>query len=88
MNNATKTNHKKAGEILTFGERLKNERIAAGLSQDALSALCGISQHTWSKYETGAWQPKFERILAIADTLNISTDYLLCRTDERKNIAL
>lgn len=73
---------------MTFAQRLIAERKAAGLTQDHLSALCGISQHSWSKYETGAWVPRRDRLVAIADALDVSTDYLLCRTDERKNLAL
>lgn len=73
---------------MTFADRLKYERKAARLTQEHLSGLCGISQHTWSKYECGEWRPGPDRLIAIADTLDVSVDYLLGRTDERKNLAL
>lgn len=73
---------------MTFAKRLRHERHAASLTQEQLSGLCGISQHTWSRYETGQWQPHGHRLTAIADALGCSVDYLLCRTDEKKNLAL
>lgn len=74
--------------VMTVGQRLKEERTSVGMTQEAISALCGVSQHTWSKYEAGHWVPKFERLAAIATALDVSVDYLLGRTDERKNLAL
>ncbi len=71
---------------MTFGERLKAERLAAGLTQETLSGLCGISQRTWSDYENGISKPQQERLISIADTLGVSADYLLCRTDEKNLI--
>lgn len=79
---------KKAGDLLTFGERLKQERKAHNLSQDVISGLCGLSRETWSKYETDQRLPTFTNLLQIADTLNVSTDYLFGRTAERKNLGL
>lgn len=66
---------------MTVGERLKHERKAAGLTQEAVSALCGVSQHSWSKYEAGYWVPKPGRLAAIATALDVSVDYLLGRTE-------
>lgn len=73
---------------MTFAEILKRERKAAGLTQEHISGLCGISQHTWSRYERGEWIAKGERLTAIADALGVSLDYLMGRTEERKNLAL
>ena len=73
---------------MTFAKRLKHERTAAGLTQEVLSGLCGISQRTWCKYERGTSTPMMSRLLAISDVLGCSADYLLGRTDERKNLAL
>ena len=73
---------------MTFADILKKERMATGLTQEELSGLCGISQHTWSRYERGEWIAKGERLNSIADALGVSCDYLLGRTEERKNPAL
>ncbi len=62
---------------LGLGQRIRRRRQALGLSQEALSSLCGISQRSWSQYETGRWIPRADRLLAIAQTLEVSVDELL-----------
>ena len=42
----------------------------------------GISRSTIGMYETGAREPDFETLEAIADFFNVDTDYLLGRTSK------
>ncbi|MDL2293989.1 helix-turn-helix domain-containing protein [Ruminococcaceae bacterium OttesenSCG-928-D13] len=71
---------------MSFAKRLKATRKAAGLSQETISGLCEISRRAWSKYESGQWMPKLDKLVKIADHLAVSTDFLLGRTEEHKNI--
>lgn len=83
-----KKHREKVGDILTFGERLRQERKSQQLSQDVIRGLCGLSREAWSRYETGQQFPSFINLVLLADGLNINTDYLLGRTTERKNLNL
>lgn len=42
---------------MTMGERLKEERLRAGLSQTQLAEQCGISKNTQLNYEKGDRSP-------------------------------
>ena len=68
---------------MVFGKRLKEVRTKRNLTQDELTAFIlerisgGLKRNTISNYETGISKPKFEILLAIADILKCSIDYLL-----------
>lgn len=59
------------------GSRLKEQRIAKGLSQEALGKELGLSKAAISLYENGKRSPKFETILDIMFLFGVSADYLL-----------
>jgi transcriptional regulator with XRE-family HTH domain len=67
-----------------FSTRLQELRKEQGLSQNALAKALNSSQKTISAYETGESSPTIQTILKIADFLNVSTDYLLGRSDFKK----
>ena len=46
-----------------------------------------FSRTTPNKWKTGGNNPKSEFITALADILEVSTDYLLCRTDDPTDYA-
>lgn len=61
--------------------RLREARLARGLSQEALAERCGGRPKGWkqshlSAYETGR-QPGVSRIVALARALDVTTDWLL-----------
>jgi len=69
---------KKEGNIDVFNVRLKEERIKAGFSsQEALAKEVGVDRVTINYYEQGNRKPDIEVFIKIADTLNVSYDYLL-----------
>lgn len=70
-----------------FQERLKSARTSAGLSQKELAKRLFISQQAYAKYETGTSTPNPEAISKIAFELNVSTDFLLGRSEDTKNTA-
>ena len=51
------------------------------MSQQALADIIGKSLNTVGLYERGLRQPSLETLCLLADTLEVSSDYLLARTD-------
>lgn len=66
---------------MVFGERLKDLRRAAHLSQMELSIKTGISQSAIAKWELGKTEPTASAIVTIAKFFNETTDYILGLTD-------
>lgn len=68
-----------------LGKRIKQLREEKGLNQVEFAKLISISNTTLSQYETGQRIPSDDIKIKIADYFNVSTDYLLGRTDKRNN---
>ena len=64
-----------------FFSRLKTARKSRRLTLREVAAACDIQLRAYQRYEAGEREPNFDRLIAIADLLNVSTDYLLGRTD-------
>lgn len=65
-----------------FRIRLKQLREAAGLSQAALAEILGVAQSTVGMWENGKNNPTRAKLIQLANTFNVSTDYLIGLTDE------
>lgn len=71
---------------MIFGERIKQLRIENQWTQDFVCQKLNISHGALSRYETGMYEPKsLELIKDFANLFNVSTDYLLGKTDKRNN---
>ena len=64
---------------LSIGERIRQARRDAGLSQDALAARLRIAPRTIAGWEHGEFLPRSGQLAAIADQLGVSADWILCR---------
>ena len=64
-----------------FGTRLRESRLAAGLSQSELEDLSGIPKARLSRYENGHVEPSIQTLNRLARALNVSEASLL--GDER-----
>ena len=63
--------------MTTFGERLKEERVKAGLSQGELAELVGCSNQAISNWELGLNIPKNAKYReALCDVLELTETYL------------
>ncbi len=62
---------------MTFGEKLKQSRKSAGLTQAQLGKNLNLAGSTISLYESDKRSPDNETLCKIAKILNITTDYLL-----------
>ena len=67
--------------------RIKQLRMEKDIKQDVLAKLLGLEVPGISKLETGRVPLKDEYIIKLADYFEVSTDYLLCKSDIRKTDA-
>ncbi|MFB9330065.1 helix-turn-helix domain-containing protein [Paenibacillus aurantiacus] len=67
----------------TLAERIHELRFESKLTQDETAARLGISRMALSHFETRKRRPGIVMLVTIADHFNVTTDYLLGRTNER-----
>lgn len=70
-----------------IGERLKQLRKEKGIEAQFIAQKINVSKSTYSYYENDKSDPNFETLKKLADIFDVSTDYLLGRTD-MKEIAI
>lgn len=68
--------------MIPFPMRLKKARKRKKLMQKDVAAHLQIATHSYQNYEGGQRRPDFELLVALADYLEVTTDYLLGRTEE------
>ena len=73
---------------MTFGEKVKEARLAMNLSQTELAQLTGISERSLYTYEQLGTLPRKSNIRKLAEALHISVSYLLDdeETDKESHI--
>ena len=67
-------------EIMKF-ENIRNLRIDNGYTQKQIAEHLGISQNTYSQYETGVISLTAEVLIKLSEFYGVSIDYLLDRTN-------
>ena len=65
------------GDILTTGEKIKQARKNAGITQKNLGDKLGVSPVMISQYESNTRNPKLQTLQKIADALNVTLSDLL-----------
>lgn len=68
--------------MVPFSERLRQARTQKGSMQKEVAEQLGMTPRAYQYYEAGRRRPDYETLVAIADYLDVTTDYLLGRTDE------
>lgn len=72
---------------MSLGPRLKELREAAGMSQNELARVAGVSRNAVSQWEAGRTQPTTRRLAQIARTLKVSLDHLMSpATGQREHV--
>ena len=61
---------------MTLGERIKEQRIKKGFSQEKIAELIGTSRQAVTKWETGQSVPCMENLMTLAEIFGISLDEL------------
>ena len=64
---------------MEFGNRLKELRVAAGLTQAQLGAQINVTKSVISYYELQERAPSPEVLIKLSYVFHVSTDYLLGR---------
>lgn len=64
-----------------FGNRLKQLRKNNNKTQEDISKILGISRGAYSHIENGRNEPDMETIVKLADIFEVSTDYLLGKSN-------
>lgn len=71
-----------------FARRLKRLRREAGLTQEELGLKLEVGRSAVANWERGIRCPSPLTIRRLAVLFNVSSDYLYCRTPERRNIRI
>ena len=67
---------------MKFHEKIWIQRKKAGLSQEALGELLGVSRQAVSKWETGESTPEIAKLKGLAEAFGTSVDWLLSEDEE------
>lgn len=71
-----------------FNERLKKLRISKGLKQIDITYKTNISSSAYNYYENGKRQPTLSALCELADFFNVTSDYLLGRTNKQDGLII
>lgn len=66
---------------IVMGQRIRATRISRGMKADKLAEAVGIAAESIGHIECGARRPSLVALFRIAETLDVSLDYLTGRTD-------
>lgn len=67
--------------------RIRELRKNRGMNQETLAAFVGVSQQTISKIEHDINSVGIDLLIQLADYFNVTTDYILGLSDEKRNLA-
>ena len=60
--------------------RLKELRMAKGMTQSEVAKVIGYSSLSYARYEKGEREPDINTLCKLADYFEVSVDYLIGRT--------
>lgn len=69
---------------MSFGERLRELRISENLTQEQLAKKVKLSKANISKYEADLVEPNIDTLKLLSIIFNVSTDYLLEKTNIKR----
>lgn len=67
-----------------LGERIRAARLKAGLTQPQLAELLGVSKGIISRWETGLARTSLDRLIPLAQKLNLSLEEMLGFADSKQ----
>lgn len=70
---------------MTLEEQIKHYRKQAGLSQEKMADIIGVSRQAITKWENGTGTPDIANLMAIANLFQVSVDELLSNEKTDKN---
>ncbi len=72
---------------MTLGEKIKEARKQAGISQEQLAEKMGISRSAVAKWEVNNGMPDIENLKLLANLLGVTIDYLVDENEDFEKIA-
>ena len=60
----------------TFSDKVREARISLNMNQETLGQLVGVSKRAIAAYETDGTRPRPRTLAKLAETLQVSVDYL------------
>ena len=69
---------------MDYRKRIRDLREDHDKTQSEIAAMLGTSQTMYARYERGASELPIRHLVKLADYYQVSTDYILCRTDKSK----
>lgn len=69
---------------MDYIKRMRDLREDNDKTQQEIAEILNTSQTMYARYERGANELPIHHLIALADYYNVSTDYLLGRTDNTK----
>lgn len=69
---------------MTTGERLYKERKEKKITLEKISEILDISYQAYRKFEKDICFPSAETLKSIAKMYEVSTDYILCLTEDKR----
>ena len=73
---------------MTYVQRIRDLREDHDKTQSQIAQLLGTSQTMYARYERGANELPIRHLMTLADYYQVTTDYILGRTDDPLNAAL
>ncbi|WP_404427270.1 helix-turn-helix domain-containing protein [Ureibacillus chungkukjangi] len=73
--------------MVSIGSKIKYLRERNNISQKDFAKKIGVSNTVLSRYESGDRKPDYDTLQLIADYFEVSTDYLLGRTQNLEIIS-
>ena len=69
--------------MIKFAERLRELRREKKVTQSKMADFLGIKLRSYQNYEGGSRRPAYEGLVSRAEYFDVTTDYLLGRSDVR-----
>lgn len=74
--------------MIPFAERLQEARQQKHLTQKEVAAYLQMTERSYQHYEGNRRRPNYETLVILADLFEVTTDYLLGRTEEPGSVQL
>ena len=68
--------------MIEIGRRIKNLRVDAGISQQKLASMLGVSRPAITQIEAGDRKVSSDELVKLSEIFNLSVDQLICLQDE------